>query len=58
MEQRAWHQALAYAVTGQRRPELGYQAQPDLAELSLRLGELAGADVPRRRTVLTAYPTT
>ena len=45
MDQRAWHQALAYAVTGQRRPELGYQAQPDLAELSLRLGELADADV-------------
>ena len=43
MSERAWHQALAYAMTGQRRPELGYQAQPDLAELSDRLGVL-GAD--------------
>ena len=27
----AWHQALAYAVTGRRFPELGHQASPDLA---------------------------
>ena len=35
-----WHQALAYAITGRRHPELGEQAAPDLP----RLGEaLAGA---------------
>jgi hypothetical protein len=37
MNEPAWHQALAYAVTGQRRPELGYQAKPDLAVLAGRL---------------------
>jgi len=26
-----WHQALAYAVTGRRFPELGHQTSPDLA---------------------------
>ena len=26
----AWHQALAYAVTGRRYPELGRQEQPDV----------------------------
>lgn len=26
----AWHQALVFAVTGRRRPELGRQAEPDL----------------------------
>jgi hypothetical protein len=25
-----WHQALVFAVTGERRPELGRQEQPDL----------------------------
>lgn len=25
-----WHQALVYAVTGERRPELGHQDEPDL----------------------------
>jgi hypothetical protein len=25
-----WHQALVYAVTGERRSELGHQEQPDL----------------------------
>lgn len=49
MTQRTWHQALAYAVTGQRRPDLGYQAQPDLALLARRLGELADADALTRR---------
>lgn len=28
-----WHQALAYAVTGRRWPELGEQPQPDLERL-------------------------
>lgn len=27
---RTWHQALVYAVTGERRPELGTQVTPDL----------------------------
>ena len=27
---RTWHQALVFAVTGERRPELGKQEQPDL----------------------------
>ena len=27
---RTWHQALVYAVTGERRPELGRQDAPDL----------------------------
>jgi hypothetical protein len=27
---RTWHQALVFAVTGERRPELGRQEQPDL----------------------------
>jgi hypothetical protein len=29
----AWHQALAYAICGQRLRELGRQDEPDLAEL-------------------------
>lgn len=33
----AWHQALAYAVTGRRHPELGRQARPDLPALALTL---------------------
>ncbi len=27
---KTWHQALAFAVTGERRPDLGRQATPDL----------------------------
>jgi len=30
----AWHQALAYAVSGERYPELGRQDRPDLAWLA------------------------
>jgi hypothetical protein len=44
MNEPAWHQALAYAVTGQRQPELGYQAQPDLAVLAGRLRTFVAAD--------------
>ena len=44
MSEPAWHQALAYAVTGQRRPELGYQAQPDLAVLTGRLRTFMATD--------------
>lgn len=29
-----WHQALAYAVTGRRAPELGLQVAPDLSFLT------------------------
>lgn len=38
----AWHQALAYAVTGQRLEELGRQRQPDVARLATDLERLAG----------------
>lgn len=31
---RSWHQALAYAVTGRRWPELGHQESPDLPLLT------------------------
>lgn len=30
----AWHQALAYAVTGERRAELGRQASPNIAAVA------------------------
>lgn len=36
----AWHQALAYAVTGRRLEELGRQARPDLAWLTHYLSGL------------------
>ena len=39
----AWHQALAYAICGQRLPELGRQDEPDLAELARVLSK--GADL-------------
>ncbi len=38
----AWHQALAYAVTGQRVAELGRQRQPDVARLATELERLGG----------------
>lgn len=42
-----WHQALAYAVTGRRFPELGEQARPDLDALADWLaGRVAGVVVP------------
>jgi hypothetical protein len=37
----AWHQALVYAVTGQRRPELGLQQAPDLDVVVAEVGESA-----------------
>lgn len=40
----AWHQALAYAVTGRRLDELGRQRQPDVPQLIRELEELAGRD--------------
>lgn len=30
----AWHQALAYALTGRRYPELGRQERPDLEQVA------------------------
>ena len=39
----AWHQALAYAVTGQILPDLGRQRQPDVPILAARLEELAAS---------------
>ena len=43
-----WHQALAYAVTGERRPELGRQDQPDLDVVVAALadGSLGAHAVP------------
>ncbi|GAB2567987.1 hypothetical protein [Microlunatus antarcticus] len=34
-----WHQALVYAVTGERRPELGSQQTPDLAAVLEAIGD-------------------
>ena len=41
----AWHQALAYAVTGRRFPELGLQDVPDLDVLTAFLRPRVGVDV-------------
>ncbi len=39
-----WHQALAYAVSGERRPELGEQEAPDLdAVVEALVGRPRGA---------------
>ena len=40
----AWHQALAYAVTGRRIDALGRQRQPDVPALVRQLMELATND--------------
>ena len=45
---RTWNQALAYAVTGELRPDLGHQDEPDLDAV-----EAAVADRP---TVLRPVP--
>ena len=42
----AWHQALAYAITGRRLDELGRQAQPDLAWLTDYLNRLTSGANP------------
>jgi hypothetical protein len=39
--ERAWHQALAYAVCGRRLEQLGRQHGPDIAALSTALRDLA-----------------
>ena len=39
--ERAWHQALAYAVCGCRLERLGRQRSPDIAALSMALRDLA-----------------
>ncbi len=42
----AWHEALVYAVTGQRHPELGRQERPDLDVVAALLrGARTGAHV-------------
>ena len=41
----AWHQALAYAVTGVRFTELGRQAHPDLDAVAAFLRLRVGVDV-------------
>ena len=40
----AWHQALAYAVTGRRVDGLGHQRQPDVAALAEQLQQMAADD--------------
>ena len=40
----AWHQALAYAVTGRRLDGLGRQRQPDVATLARQLQQDAAGD--------------
>ncbi len=41
---RSWHQALAFAVTGERRPDLGTQPVPDLDVVAVALaGRQLGA---------------
>jgi len=39
--ERAWHQALAYAVCGRRLEQLGRQRSPDIAALGTALRDLA-----------------
>lgn len=34
-----WHQALVFAVTGERRPDLGQQDEPDLSAVLATLGD-------------------
>jgi hypothetical protein len=41
----AWHQALAYAVTGVRFEDLGRQSQPDLDALTALLRTRLGTEV-------------
>jgi hypothetical protein len=42
-----WHQALAYAVTGRRYPELGRQERPDLEQVTEFLRPLLADLEPR-----------
>ena len=39
--ERAWHQALAYAIWGRRLEQLGRQRSPDIAALSTALRDFA-----------------
>jgi hypothetical protein len=43
----AWHQALAFGLTGRRFEELGYQATPDLDEVVAFLEHRLGVDLDR-----------
>lgn len=42
----AWHQALVFAVTGERRPELGRQDEPDLDVVLAASGDASGGAHP------------
>jgi hypothetical protein len=54
-DERAWHQALAYALLGRRFPALARQSQPDLAGLILDLErEGRAVDEPLADAVTTA----
>jgi hypothetical protein len=44
----AWHQALAYVLTGRRFEELGHQAVPDLDQVVAFLELRLGVDLDRR----------
>ena len=39
--ERAWHQALAYAICGCRLEQLGRQRSPDVSALSLALRDIS-----------------
>jgi len=52
----AWHQALAYAVTGQRFEELGHQSVPDLEAVATFLESRLGADLDRAVLARTHRP--
>lgn len=49
-----WHQALVYALTGRRRPELGRQRSPDLVVLADWLRSEAAGDLATWPTVVPA----
>ena len=45
----AWHQALVFALLGERRPELGRQPSPDLDALEQWFGDDQRVDTARQR---------
>lgn len=45
-----WHQALAYAVLGQRHPELGHQSGPNLPQFIVELDRMVAGGLDKIRT--------
>lgn len=58
VDRRGWHQALGYAVSGRRLPELGEQDQPAHVELAEQLRVAAAADLHEhvRSTLAAGQP--